>query len=348
MNIEKNAPSVPALRSMRLARQRFVPFAIAVMASLVTMNAAAVDDVTFATNWLISGKNAGYFTAIEKGFYTEQGIHLTISRGNGSGDTIKRVATGESDFGLSDTASLISSQTNDGVPVKMVGLMFGKSSVAILYVEEAKIKTPKDLIGKKLGRSAAGASVIMFPGFLKANGIDRSKIEEVVVNPSSFLPLLLSRQADAVLDQSSYLGRYRQGARGSGLTIKAFRFADWGMDLYGDGIIVSQKTIETRPDLIRRFMAATLKGNAYAFDHPEEAIAILRKTNPEIDAEVGKEELLDTKELAMTTEVAAHGAGYIDAQHMERVRDITVDALGLKKKIPINDIYTSQFLPAKR
>jgi NitT/TauT family transport system substrate-binding protein len=345
---ERNASGVTAQRSMGLARAWLAPLAIAAIASLVTMTAAAADDVTFATNWLISGKNAGYFVAIEKGFYAEQGLHVSVSRGNGSGDTIKRIAAGESDFGLSDTASLISSQTNDGVPVKMVGLMFGKSAVAILYVEEAGIKAPKDLIGKKLGRSAAGASVIMYPGFLKANGIDRSKIEEIVVNGGSFLPLLLSRQGDAVLDQSSYLGRYRQGARDSHLTIKAFRFADWGMDLYGDGIIVNQKMIDTKPDVIRRFMAATLKGNAYAFDHPDEAIAILRKTNPEIDPEVGKEELLDTKELALTKEVADHGLGYIDAQHMERVRDITVDALGLKKKIPVNDIYTLQFLPAKR
>jgi len=347
MQRERNASGVTAGRSMWVRRRRLASFAIAIAASFGAMGALAMDDVTFATNWLISGKNAGYFTAIEKGFYAEQGLHVTISRGNGSGDTIKRIAAGESEFGLSDTASLISSQTNDGVPVKMVGLMFGKSSVAILYVEEAGIRTPKDLIGKKLGRSAAGASVIMFPGFLKANGIDRPKIEEVVVNASSFLPLLLSKKADAVLDQSSYLGRYRHGAQGSGLTIKAFRFADWGMDLYGDGIIVNQKTIETKPDVIRRFMTATLKGNAYAFDHPEEAIAILRKTNPEIDPEVGKEELLDTKELAMTKEVADHGLGYIDEQHMSRVRDITVDALGLKKKIPVKDIYTLEFLPAK-
>src|SRR6185437_6355434 len=191
----ENAPGVTAARSMWVERRRLASFAIAIAASLGAMSALAADNVSFATNWLISGKNAGYFTAIEKGFYAEQGLHVTISRGNGSGDTIKRIAAGESDFGLSDTASLISSQTNDGVPVKMVGLMFGKSSVAILYVEEAGIRTPKDLIGKKLGRSAAGASVIMFPGFLKANGIDRSKIEEVVVNASSFLPLLLWKKA---------------------------------------------------------------------------------------------------------------------------------------------------------
>jgi NitT/TauT family transport system substrate-binding protein len=155
---------------------------------------------------LVSGKNAPYFVAAEKGFYAEQGLNVAISRGNGSGDTIKRIASGESDFGLSDAAAVIGAQANDNSPVKLVGLVFGKSSVAILYVKGA-IREPKDLMGRKLGRSVAGASVNLFPGFLQANGIERSGLNEVVVSPSSFLPLMLSRQVDAVLDQSSYLGR---------------------------------------------------------------------------------------------------------------------------------------------
>lgn len=68
--------------------------------------------------------------------------------------------------------------------------------------------------------------------------------------------------------------------------------------------------------------AATLRGSQYAFGYPDEAIAILRKTNPEIDADMGKEELVDTRQLALTDEVKAHGLGYIDAEHMETARNI--------------------------
>lgn len=319
--------------------------ALAAGAMLVSAGAAqAADDVKLALNWLVSGKNAPYFVALDKGFYKDAGLNVSISRGNGSGDTIKRIAAGESDFGLADTAAVIGSQANDKTPVKMVGLIFGKSSVAILYVK-GDIKTPQDLVGKKLGRSAAGASVNMYPAFLSANKIDRAGITEVVASPSSFLPLLLSKQVNAVLDQSSYLGRYRKGAAGTGIDIDAFRFADYGLDLYGDGIIVKDDLIKSNPDLIKRFMAATLKGSQYAFDHPDEAIAILRKTNPEIDADVGKEELLDTKQLALTDEVKAHGLGYIDAKHMENVRDIVTQSLKLKRVVPVEEIYTLDFLP---
>ena len=326
-------------------RWKCLAFLLGLLGVLHPMPASAADDVKLALNWLVSGKNAPYFVAREKGFYTEVGLNVAISRGNGSGDTIKRIAVKESDFGLADSASVISAQANEDTPVKLVGLIFGKSSVAILYVKEAGISEPKDLIGKRLARSATGASVNMFPAFLGANNIERAKISEVVISPSSFLPALLSKQADAVLDQSSYLGRYRKGAEGSGLTINAFRFSDYGLDLYGDGIIVNKDLIATKPDLIRRFMAATLKGSAYAFEHVEEAVAILRKTNPEIDPEVGKEELLDTKELALTEEVARHGLGYIDAAHMERTQNVVFGALKLKKRVPAQGIYTLEFLP---
>ena len=236
---------------------------------------------------------------------------------------------------------------NDDAAVKIVGMMFGKSSVAVLYAKEAGISKPADLLGKRIARAAAGASANMFPAFLKANNIDRAGIKEVVANSSSFFPLLMSKQVDAVLDQSSYLGRYRDGAKGAGLTIEAFRFADFGLDLYGDAILVEKGMIEKNPDLIRRFIAATLKGNAYAFDNPDEAIAILRKTNSELVAPIAKEELLDTKELALTSEVAQHGLGYIDANHMERTQAVVSGALGLKRHVPLNEIYTLDLLPKR-
>lgn len=282
--------------------------------------------------------------ALEKGFYRDEGLDVSISRGNGSGDTIKRVAIGESDFGLADTASVIGSIANDSSPVKIVGMIFSKSAVSVLYTDGVGISTPDDLVGRKLARSASGASVAMFPGFLKANDIDRQSFEEVVSTPSSFVPLLLSRQVDAVVDQSSYLGRYNKSGESAGLSFKAFRFADFGLDLYGDAIIVSQQTIEERPDTIRKFMAATLNGNQYAFDNPEEAIGILRQYNPEVEVDIGVAELLDTRELALTEQVTQHGYGYIDAEYMTQTISVVDEYIGLNRPLSAPDVYTLEFI----
>jgi len=149
---------------------------------LAAAPARAEDDVAFALNWIISGRNAGYFVALDKGFYKDSGIKATITRGRGSGDTLKRVAIGESQYGLVDKpATVMSGRANDDVPVKMIGMMFGKSSTAILYARESGIKTPKDLEGRAVARSAAGATINMWPAFLTANHLDRSKIREITV-----------------------------------------------------------------------------------------------------------------------------------------------------------------------
>jgi NitT/TauT family transport system substrate-binding protein len=312
-----------------------------------SLGVAADERVRFALNWLVSGRNAGYFVAIEKGFYKAEGLDVSISRGNGSGDTIKRVAAGESEFGLADTASIVGAIGNDGSPVKIVGMMYSKSSVAIIYRANAGISTPKDLVGHKIARSASGASLAMFPGFLKANDIDRSSLKEMVAGASSFVALLLARDVDAAVDQSSYLGRYNKVGAAAGLSFNVFRFADYGLDLCGDGIFVSSKMLEKKPETIRKFLTATLKGNKYAFDHPEEAIEILRKSNPEIDTDVGLKELLDTRELALTKEVAAHGYGYVDAERMSKTISIVKEYIGLNKSVDPNDVYTLDFINTK-
>jgi len=333
-----------ALGRFRLVLARSALAAAAVAALAAAFPVRAADEVKFALNWIISGRNAGYFVALEKGFYKENGIDAQISRGRGSGDTLKRVAIGESDFGLVDTATVISGRSNDQAPVRIVGMMYSKAATAILYAKESGIKTPADLEGRTVARSAAGSTINMWPAFLKANDIDRSKIREITVTASSYAPMLLSRQVDAVLDQSSYIGRYQKAANAQKLTIEAFRFSDYGYELYGDAIVASEKTISQKPDLVRRFLAATLRGNLYAFEHPDEAVAILSKYAAEAEPDVAKAELLDTKTLALTDEVRQHGYGYVDRDKLAANIDLIREPLGLKQPVQAEELFTLEFL----
>ena len=316
-------------------------------APLLARTAQAADDVAFALNWIISGRNAGYFTALEKGFYREVGINARITRGRGSGDTLKRIAIGESLFGLVDTATVLSGLANDTLPVKMIGMMYDKAATAILYSKQSGIRTPKDLEGRAVARSAAGSTINMWPAFLHANGIDRTKIREVTVPASSYLPMLLSKQVEAVLDQSSYHGRYQKAATQQGMTVEMFRFSDYGYQLYGDAIVATDATLAGKADLARRFMAATLRGNLHAFEHPDEAIAILARNATEVEADVAKAELLDMKSLALTEEVARHGYGFIDGTKLESQIRLIQEPLGLKRPLTAAECFTLDYLPRR-
>ncbi|MCC7016870.1 MAG: ABC transporter substrate-binding protein [Rhodospirillales bacterium] len=317
-----------------------------VVLALAPVSAGAADSVSFALDWVVNGTHSGYFTAREKGYYNAAGLDVTISRGFGSGDTIKRVAAGSSLIGLADTGAIIAARANDDIPVRIVAMIYDRATLGLIYLSQSGIKSPKDIEGRAIGRSASGASVNMFPAFLKANAIDRSKIREVVVDGATFLPLLMSGKVDAVLEQSINLGKFQRAAAQQGKTAVGMRYSDFGLEAYGNALFVRTSTAQEKRDVVRRFVEASLKGIAYAFDHPDEAVAILRKHHPEVDAAAAGDELRSLKEMQSTPEIRRNGLGHIDRKRMETTRDNITPALSLKRTVPVEDIYVTGYLPA--
>ena len=323
----------------------FRRFITGLAAVLVCLPAFAQEPVGLALDWVVNGTHAGYFVAKDKGYYKDAGLDVTISRGFGSGDTVKRVASKSALIGVADTGAIIASRANDDIPVRIVAMMYDRATLGLIYLAESGIKAPKDIEGRAIGRSASGATVNMFPGFLKVNNIDRSKIREVVVDGATFAPLLLSGKVDAVLEQSINIGKFRRAAESQGKHAKAMSYAQFGLEAYGNALIVHPARLTEKPDLVRKFVAATLKGFAHAFDNPGEAIITIRKTNPEIDAGAAMDELLTLKEMESGADMKKHGLGSISVPRLEKTRDNVTEALSLKKKVSIPELYATGYLP---
>jgi len=307
---------------------------------------AATDQVTLALDWVVGGTHTPYFVAVDKGFYASQNLAVTISRGYGSGDTIKRVASGRAAFGIADMGALVAARANDGVPVKAVLGIYGKAALGILYLRESGIKGPRDLEGRTLARSASGASVIMLPAFLKANGVDREKIREVIVDASAFLPMLISRRADAITEQSIQAPRFQKAAEKEGLHVEAMQYSNNGLVTHGNAVMTTDSLAQGNPDLVRRFVQATVRGLAYAFDRPDEAVEIMQKYNREVEPDAAKAELLIMKAL-VSPEAATRGLGYMSPEVMTGTRDVVTPALGLKRVVPTEELYSNEFLTVK-
>ncbi len=318
---------------------------LALSAAFAALPIAAQETVGLALDWVVNGTHAGYFVALDKGYYKEAGLDVTISRGFGSGDTIKRVASRSAQIGVADTGAIIAARANDDIPVRIVAMIYDRATLGLIYLAESGIKVPKDIEGRAIGRTASGASVNMFPGFLKANNIDRGKIREVVVDGATFAPLLMSGQVDAVLEQSINIGKFRRAAAQQGKTARAMSYADFGLVAYGNALIVNPTMLREKPEMVRSFVAASLKGMAYAFDHPDEAIAALRKGNPEVDAATAMDELVTLKEMETNAELRKNGLGTIDVPRLEKTRDIVTEALSLKRKVSVDDLYAPGYLP---
>lgn len=330
-----------SIRSSRL----LVALATAILLATGASPAAAQERITFALDWIVNGGHAGYFVALTKGYFRQEGLDVTIVRGQGSGDTVKRVASVGADFGQADAGTIIASIGNSDVPLKIIAVVYGNASIGVMYIAESGIKSPKDLEGRKIARTAGSASMTLFPAFLGINKVDRAKLNEVNVDGASFLPLLLSRQVDAVVDQKTNLPRYAKPASQQGLTVLPMSYADYGLAVYGNSLMATHKMIAEKPQVVRGFVRAAMRGLADAFANPDEAIATLRKTNPEVSADIGKEQLMGIAEFVLVDDVKKKGYGHIDPVKIDRTRSVIAEALKLKRAITTDEVYTAQFLP---
>jgi NitT/TauT family transport system substrate-binding protein len=319
---------------------------IAAAATIFCGSAAnAADQVSIAMDWIINGTHAGFFAAQAKGYYEAAGLDVTISRGFGSGDTVKRVASGASMLGVADTSSVIEARANENVPVEIVSGIYGKAPLGLIYLKSSGIQKPKDLEGKAIARTAAGSSVVMFPAFLEANGIDRSKIRETVGNADTELPLLMSGRVDAVLGQTVNVARYIEAAKQQNATVETMNYSDYGLDVYGNSIIAKADIIKDRPAVLSRFVEATLKGFAYALEHPDEAVAMIKQAHPEADVAALKKELELVTPMINDDEAQKKGIGYVSDARMKKTIEVVTAALNLKPGLTVSDVYDQQFQP---
>jgi NitT/TauT family transport system substrate-binding protein len=308
---------------------------------LAAPEAAAAQKLTFTLDFEYAGRHAYYFVALEKGFYREAGLDVEIVRGSGSADAIRAVGAGRAPLGFADTGTLVVSRTSHGLPVKVVAMVYNRAPHCIFCLEEAGVRAPRDLEGKKIATPPGSASTTMFPAFVRATGINAEKITRVAVDTSALPAVLASHQVDCV--SLFYVAQPLLERRLAPKKITRLLYADAGLEFYSNGIIVNDGFLREQPDVVRRFVAATVRGMEASFAEPAEAGRIMNKYHPQIEPALGQAETEIVRELAVTPLTRAHGLGYIDPKKMEQTRDVVVEAFNLPRRLPVEELYAPGF-----
>jgi NitT/TauT family transport system substrate-binding protein len=300
------------------------------------------DEVTFALNWLPVGEAAGWYVALDKGYFRENNIDVNIVRGFGSGDTAKRVAAKRATFGVADIGTVILLRSNEGIKVTAVGMFFGRAPHAVFFRESSNIKTPTDLAGKSIACPATSANKVMFPAFASLVGLDASKVEWKITDPAVAIPTFAAGRADLVCE---FLTSRPNIAAQSREKISQFVYADYGFRIYANAVIAQEDTIKQNPELVRRFVRAAMRGLDYAIKNPDEAVQTLIKYAPENRPVIAAEEWQVATDLIMTEEAKRNGVGYMDPQRIAATYDIITSTFSLDKtKDRIEDLYSNNFL----
>jgi len=236
--------------------------------------ALGADKVKFAASWIITGADAPYFVAKEKGFYEAEGIEVDITRGYGTLENAKRLDAGQIDFADADTGGLILAR-GKGATVKLIAMTYHKNPQAVVFRNDSGIKALKDLEGKKIGGFVGGANTVLFPALAKANNIDPQKVEIINMFPGTMAPALASKKCDATLEYVVAFPDNEKAVKQAGGEAMYLLFADYGVSIYGQGIATSDKIIKEKPDLVRRFLRASIRGRSWCLENFEEAIDIM-------------------------------------------------------------------------
>ena len=301
--------------------------------------AVAADKLTFVTDFGYLGRHAYYFVALERGYYKDANIELNIVRGQGSVDAVKQVAANAAQIGFADAASVILSRANDDVPVKLVAMVYAKPPHAVFTIEGSGITKPKDLEGRSIADSAASSLPKLFPAYAKAAEIDASKIKWTFVTSDAIAATLALGRADAVTYYSISEALLQKAVGNKKLV--SMKFSDVGMNFYSNGLIANETIIKSNPDLVKRFVTATLRGLKDAIEDPAAAAAILNKAQRQVDVDIGTAEMKVVSSLVQT---APEPLGTLAPDRLQKTIDIVAGSFDLKKQVSIDDVFAPGFV----
>ncbi len=310
--------------------------------------ATAQTEAPFALDWKFEGPAAPYFVALDKGFFEEQGLDVSISEGSGSLDAIPKVATGAFPFGFADINSLVKFlDQNPGAPVTAVMMVYDKPPFAVVGRKSLGVETPKDLEGKVLGAPPPDGAWAQFPAFATANDLDMSAITVEPVGFPTREPMLAEGNVAAItgFSFSSYLNLVRLGVPED--DISTILMADYGLALYGNAIIVNTDFAEANPEIVTGFLTAVAMGWKDAIADPEGAIASLMERNPAADADLEQRRLQLAIDANVLTDYAmANGMGGIEPERMATAMSQIAETYEFQNDADSAVVFTDAYLPA--
>lgn len=305
--------------------------------------AQAQESASLRLNWLYYGFHSFFPLGVDKGFYRDEGIDLTIGEGQGSGRAVQIVGSKSDTFGLSDGASVIGGAAKGAPIVAVMGIM-NKSPFAIISRADANIKTVKDLEGKAIAATTGEAGMTIFPAIIKSNKLNSESIKFVRVDGAGKLVAMLEKRVDAMLggleNQSLILSQ-------RGLAVTNIAYSDVGANTLGLVIHVHKETLEKNPKLVQAFIRATQKAIAYAEKNPDEAIAALAKIKPDLDKTLAMQQLKAGLTLVRAKEGESKPIGWMNPADWQLTLDMAREYQDLKTDMKPTDFYINNLVTPK-
>ena len=314
---------------------------LASLSCLVALSPAAwaMDDVSLRLPWLLNVQSAGYVMAKAKGFYQDAGLNVDIQPGGPNLNSTALVASGANTFGTNDVTQIVMGEAG-GMDLVMVAACFQRHAAGVIALASSGIKTPADLVGKRLAYNEGGPWVLTKAMLAKA-GVPLDKIQ-LVVSPST--ELLLNGSVDA---KTGFAINEAVAVELQGKKASVILPSDYGVKSYLEVVFTTRKIVEKNPDLVRRFVAATQKGYDYAFQHQDETVKTVVGLNNQLDPAQQKAQLALEESYVYTDFSKKNGVCAFEPEVIQDTVSTLREFGGLKADVDVGKLYSTDFIKAQ-
>lgn len=326
-----------------------LPLLLAAASFFLTASAWSQTPVKFSLDWRFETPNSGFMVALDKGYYKAEGLDVTIDPGNGSVDGINRVASGSYNLAMADMNSLIRFRDNPAnPPIKAVFMLMNAPAFAVTSLKKNGILKPKDLEGRLVGAPAADGAFANWAAFVKAAGIDGSKVRIENVGFPVREPMLMQGKVDAIVGfgYSAWVALQSNGYKPEDISIMYMR--DYGLELFGNALLANPQYLQDNPEVVRKFVRASIKGFMDVAANPGDAVAAVLRRNPVTTQAAETMRLgLFMNDNFLTAEVKAQGVGHVDPARLARSIVQIGESFKFTRTPKVEDLYTDAYLPPK-
>jgi len=314
---------------------RIVLSIVATVLSGVLAVAQAEESVTLRLKWFHQAQFAGFYVAKEKDLYKSAGLNVDIQPGGPDFPAIQMVTGGNEQFGVTGADQILIARSK-GVPVVALAVIFRRNPFVLFSLAKSGIKAPADYVGKNIGVKIGGNEELIYRAVLAKAGIDKARLNEIPVK-FDITPLL----AGAVDVWPGYLINEVLAAKEKGFDVNVVSPPDYGIDLYADTLFTTEKMLKEKPEMVRKFVTATLKGWTSAMAAPEEAAQITVKYGTKLTYD---HEFAMMKASLPLLQPDAQPVGWMDAANWSATQRLLMDAGFQKAPVEIGKVFTAEFL----
>ena len=303
--------------------------------------------VRYISDWKWEGQAAPLLMSLDQGYFDAESLDVTLAPGTGSTSALPLVASGEYDLGSVDINSLVTwRDAHPETDMKAIFIIYNEPPYAVLGLRSQGVIGPMDLEGKVLGAPSLDGAFAQWPAFVVANGIleDRVTIKDISFPDRE--PMLKDGDVDAItgFSFSSYITLQNNGVPAEDISLMLM--SDFGLDLYGNAIIVNPRFAADHPEAVEGFIRALVRGFQETVANPAAAIEHVLAHNPSANRDVELQRLIMAVGYHIATpEVRNMGLGGVVDTRLEKSLEQLHSIHDYTSKPVASDIFDDRFLP---